>query len=57
VSVIIKQAEQEAETKSAGQMGTAQASIAEQISQLSELYKSGAITGDEFTNAKKKLLS
>jgi hypothetical protein len=57
VSVIIKQAEQETESKTKKQPEAHQASIAEQIAQLSELHKSGAISDDEFTIAKKKLLS
>lgn len=56
VSVIIKQAGQEAESTSTGQSSAVQASFAEQISKLSELHKLGALTDDKFTNAKNKLL-
>lgn len=57
VSVIIKQAEQEAESSLAGQIRSRQSSFAEQIYQLSELHKSGVLTDDEFINAKKKLIN
>lgn len=58
ISVIIRQAEQEFEAKSTKNLEpvTAQISFAEQISQLSELHKSGVLTDDEFIKAKKKLL-
>ena len=57
ISVIIKQAEEKAESKTVGQTRNFQASFAEQISQLSELHKSGVLTDDEFSNAKNKLFN
>lgn len=57
ISVIIKEAEKKAESNSEVQPITVTSSIAEQFSQLSELHKTGALTDDEFTNVKNKVLS
>lgn len=54
ISVIIRQAEKE--TTSKIEADASQLSPADQISKIFELHNSGAITDDEFSDAKKKLL-
>lgn len=57
LTVIIKKAEQEAESRPKVVPPSDQVSPADQIRQLAELHSAGALSDEEFTTAKRKIIS